>query len=155
MSTRPVVNIGDRVATLARTVLLCAAVAACAGSDGAAGAPEAGGLPTIPVETLTLDNGLEVILSQDDSLPIVAVNLWYPRVPDGLAWLAEALTTDPADVEARATQLGGAPAGLGELGADRSRLERAIESMLIRPELAFTPEPPGREQLDELIASAW
>jgi alcohol dehydrogenase class IV len=78
-----------------------------------------------------------------------------PRVPDGLASLAEALETDATDIEARVTQLGGEPAGLGELGADRSRLERAIESMLIRPELAFTPEPPGRERLEELIESAW
>lgn len=78
-----------------------------------------------------------------------------PRVPDGLASLAESLATDATDVEARVTELGGGPAGLGELGAVRSRLERAIESMLIRPELAFTPEPPGREQLEGLIEAAW
>jgi alcohol dehydrogenase class IV len=78
-----------------------------------------------------------------------------PRVPDGLASLAESLATDASDIDARVTELGGEPAGLGELGADRSRLERAIESMLIRPELAFTPEPPGREGLEELIESAW
>ncbi|MEO8741283.1 MAG: pitrilysin family protein [Casimicrobiaceae bacterium] len=33
--------------------------------------------PTIPYEKYKLANGLEVILSQDRSLPIVAVNLWY------------------------------------------------------------------------------
>ena len=33
--------------------------------------------PTIPYEKYRLANGLEVILSQDRSLPIVAVNLWY------------------------------------------------------------------------------
>ena len=31
----------------------------------------------IPVETLTLENGLRVILSEDHTAPIVAVNLWY------------------------------------------------------------------------------
>lgn len=31
----------------------------------------------IPFEEYRLDNGLRVILSRDDSLPIVAVNLWY------------------------------------------------------------------------------
>lgn len=31
----------------------------------------------IPIETLTLDNGLTVVLSQDQTAPIVAVNLWY------------------------------------------------------------------------------
>ncbi len=34
-------------------------------------------VPEIPFEKITLDNGLEVILSQDDRLPLVAVNIWY------------------------------------------------------------------------------
>lgn len=34
-------------------------------------------VPEIPYEMITLDNGLEVILSQDDRLPLVAVNIWY------------------------------------------------------------------------------
>jgi len=34
-------------------------------------------LPSIPYEKYRLGNGLEVILAQDRSLPIVAVNLWY------------------------------------------------------------------------------
>ncbi len=37
----------------------------------------AAALPTIPYERYRLANGLEVILAQDRSLPIVAVNLWY------------------------------------------------------------------------------
>jgi zinc protease len=32
---------------------------------------------TLEIEKYTLDNGLEIILHQDDRLPIVAVNLWY------------------------------------------------------------------------------
>ncbi|HEX8394753.1 MAG TPA: pitrilysin family protein [Longimicrobium sp.] len=31
----------------------------------------------IPIEQYTLENGLRVVLSRDDALPIVAVNLWY------------------------------------------------------------------------------
>jgi predicted Zn-dependent peptidase len=31
----------------------------------------------LPIETYTLDNGLRVILSEDHTAPIVAVNLWY------------------------------------------------------------------------------
>ncbi|MEO5589237.1 MAG: pitrilysin family protein [Gemmatimonadaceae bacterium] len=31
----------------------------------------------IPIETFRLDNGLKVTLSQDNTAPIVAVNLWY------------------------------------------------------------------------------
>jgi alcohol dehydrogenase class IV len=78
-----------------------------------------------------------------------------PRVPDGLASLAESLSTDPEDTEARVLQLGGNPPGLGKLGADRSKLDQALESMLLRPELAFTPEPPTRSDLEELIDKAW
>jgi alcohol dehydrogenase class IV len=78
-----------------------------------------------------------------------------PRAPDGLAALCEALATEPDEIEARVLELGGDPPGLGELGADRSKFDQAVESMLLRPELAFTPEPPGREELVELIESAW
>jgi zinc protease len=34
-------------------------------------------LPEVPIERHELDNGLRVVLSPDDSAPIVAVNLWY------------------------------------------------------------------------------
>lgn len=78
-----------------------------------------------------------------------------PRAPDQLASLAAALSTDPAEIEARILELGGNPAGLGTFGADRSKLDQAIESMLLRPELAFTPEPPTRDDLQELIERAW
>ena len=40
-------------------------------------APAASDIPKIPFEKYTLPNGLDVILSQDHRLPIVAVNLWY------------------------------------------------------------------------------
>src|SRR5688500_16459845 len=33
--------------------------------------------PTLDFEKYTLPNGLEVILSEDHRLPLVAVNLWY------------------------------------------------------------------------------
>jgi maleylacetate reductase len=78
-----------------------------------------------------------------------------PRSPDLIASLAESLGTTPAEIESRILELGGNPPGLGDLGADRSKLDQAIESMLLRPELAFTPEPPTREDLEELIERAW
>ncbi len=34
-------------------------------------------LPTIPFEKYKLNNGLEVILSEDHTLPLVSVNIWY------------------------------------------------------------------------------
>jgi alcohol dehydrogenase class IV len=77
------------------------------------------------------------------------------RVPDRLASLAEAIGTDPDQLEPRIRDLGGNPAGLGDLGADKSKLDEAIELMLQRPELNFTPNPPTRLDLEELIEAAW
>jgi alcohol dehydrogenase class IV len=85
-----------------------------------------------------------------------ALTLLVARAPDRLADLAAAIETDPEDIEARVLQLGGDPAGLGEIGADRAQLEGALESMLLRPELAFVPGPPvTRSDLEQLIESAW
>jgi maleylacetate reductase len=77
------------------------------------------------------------------------------RAPDELRPLAAALETTPGQIEARVLQLGGDPPALGEIGADRSKLDQALDSMLLRPELAFTPEPPAREELQRLIEAAW
>jgi alcohol dehydrogenase class IV len=77
------------------------------------------------------------------------------RAPDGIAPLASALGTQPSDIESRILELGGNPPGLGDQGADRAKLPEALESMSLRPELAFTPEPPTRDELLELIEKAW
>lgn len=84
-----------------------------------------------------------------------AMAFMTPRAPDGLEPLATALGTTPGEIEARILQLGGNPPGLGQLGADRSKLPQALESILMRPELAFTPEPPTRDDLEQLIEQAW
>ena len=77
------------------------------------------------------------------------------RAPDGLAPLASALGTKPSEIEARILELGGNPPALGDQGADRSKLPEALDSMLLRPELAFTPEPPTRDELEQLVERAW
>ncbi len=87
-------------------------------------------------------------------LPLVLAFM-QPRVSDGLAPLAEALDAAPGDLEARTRQLGGNPQGIGELGGDRSKLDQALDSMVLRPELAFTPEPPTRDDLAQLVGAAW
>jgi maleylacetate reductase len=84
-----------------------------------------------------------------------AMAFMTPRAPDGLVPLATALGTTPEEIEPRIFALGGNPAGLGELGADRSKLDDALDSILLRPELAFTPEPPTRTDLQEMIEAAW
>jgi maleylacetate reductase len=84
-----------------------------------------------------------------------AMAFMAPCAPDGLEPLATALNTTPTQIEPRILALGGNPAGLGELGADRSKLDEALDSILLRPELAFTPEPPTRDDLQEMIEAAW
>lgn len=84
-----------------------------------------------------------------------AMAFMVPRAPDGLVPLSRALESEPAEIEPRLLQLGGNPPGLGALGADRSKLPQALESMLMRPELAFTPEPPTRADLEQLVERSW
>ena len=78
-----------------------------------------------------------------------------PRAPDGLAPLAIAIGTSPGQIESRILELGGNPPGLGDQGADKDKLAEAVDAMLLRPELAFTPEPPTRSELETLIGAAW
>ncbi|MGE5407857.1 MAG: iron-containing alcohol dehydrogenase [Syntrophothermus sp.] len=79
-----------------------------------------------------------------------------PRVPDLFDQLAAALGADRAGLEARLLELGGRPAGLGALGADRARLGEVIETALARPELGAVPGAPvGARDLEALIESAW
>ena len=84
-----------------------------------------------------------------------AMAFMTPRAPDQLSSLAAAITTDPSEIEPRILELGSNPPGLGSVGADHSKLDQALESILMRPELAFTPEPPNRDELEQLIESAW
>jgi zinc protease len=61
---------------LARVFLVFAALIAGASAQTTAQSPGRK-LPTIPFEKYKLKNGLEVILSEDHTLPLVSVNLWY------------------------------------------------------------------------------
>jgi alcohol dehydrogenase class IV len=84
-----------------------------------------------------------------------AMSFMAPRAPDGLEPLATAIGTTPDRIELRLLELGGDPPGLGDQGADPNKLSEAIDAMLLRPELAFTPEPATRSDLEALIGAAW
>ncbi len=84
-----------------------------------------------------------------------AMAFMAPRAPDGLAPFAAAIGSEPAEVDRRLLELGGNPKGLGELGAERAKLEPVLDAMLQRPELDFSPRPPTREELRKLIEAAW
>ncbi len=87
-------------------------------------------------------------------LPL-ALELLAGRAPEPFAALADALGTTAEALPGRVRTLGGDLPGLGELGADRSRFDDAVEAILGRPELAWVPDPPGREELVALLDAAW
>src|SRR5687767_7051025 len=63
-----------RAVTLAWLLVVAFAAPGCARKSSDA---EASDIPRIEFEKYTLANGLDVILSQDRRLPVVAVDLWY------------------------------------------------------------------------------
>jgi alcohol dehydrogenase class IV len=84
-----------------------------------------------------------------------AMAFMAPRAPDQIAALATAIGTSADRIEPRILELGGDPPGLGAIGADRSKLDQALDEMLLRPELGFTPEAPTRSDLEQLTEAAW
>src|SRR5262245_44744284 len=60
-------------------VLLVAMAASCsqAPPQTASSQSQTSDIPKIDFEKYTLSNGLDVILSEDHRLPLVAVNIWY------------------------------------------------------------------------------
>ncbi len=77
------------------------------------------------------------------------------RAPEAISSLAEALDTTPGRIVSRLQSLGGGRRRLRDLGADHERLEPAVSAILERPDLANTPEPPDRDELEALLAQAW
>jgi len=84
-----------------------------------------------------------------------AMAFMAPRAPDELQSLATAIGAELEGIETRILNLGGNPPGLGQLGADRVKLPEAVDAIMLRPELGFTPEPPTRPELEQLIEAAW
>jgi alcohol dehydrogenase class IV len=79
-----------------------------------------------------------------------------PRAPEPFRALAKAIGTTPDGLATRAYDLGGEPSGLAALGADRAKLDAAINAMLQRPELTSVPgSPPTKADLAELLDRAW
>jgi zinc protease len=61
---------------LALAVLVAASLGGCSRSQSGDGG-KAADIPKVSIEKYTLPNGLDIMLSQDKRLPVVAVNLWY------------------------------------------------------------------------------
>lgn len=84
-----------------------------------------------------------------------AAALLAGRAPEAISRLAAALGVGPDGLEDRLLELGGHPAGLGALGAERERVGEAVAAMLSRAELGHTPRPPDAAELRDLVESAW
>jgi maleylacetate reductase len=78
-----------------------------------------------------------------------------PRAGTHMTALARALGTSRKRLAGRIEELAGGRRGLGAIGADRARLDAALDAIEDRSELAMTPRTPGRGELRELIESAW
>jgi alcohol dehydrogenase class IV len=77
------------------------------------------------------------------------------RAPEQIEALASALGTDPAGLRERIADLAG-DRHLGELGADRARVDQAVDVAMARPELEhMTPGEVGREDLAAILDAAW
>ena len=152
-----------------RTLVRAALILLCAAATGAA--PQAqspsGILPTIEFEKITLDNGLEIILSQDDSLPLVAVNLWYHVGPaneaegrTGFAHLFEHMMFQgskhvPADQHFLLLESAGATGLNGTTGFDRTNYFETVPSNQLELALWLESDRMGYllEQIDQAALS--
>jgi alcohol dehydrogenase class IV len=77
------------------------------------------------------------------------------RDPEQVEALAVALGTEPGEIGERISELAG-DRHLGELGADRDRIDDVIEGALARPELAsMTPGEVSRSDLAAVLEAAW
>jgi alcohol dehydrogenase class IV len=77
------------------------------------------------------------------------------RAPQQFEQLARALGTDPEGLRGRIDELGG-HRRLGELGADRDRIEEVVEGAMARPDLAeMTPGVVERSDLEAILEAAW
>ena len=77
------------------------------------------------------------------------------RAPEQMTALAAALGTDVDGLQERIADLAG-HRHLGELGADRGRIDEVIDVAMARPELEhMTPGEVGRSDLAAILQAAW
>jgi alcohol dehydrogenase class IV len=77
------------------------------------------------------------------------------RAPEQIEALAAALGTDPERIKERIDELAG-HRRIGELGADRGRIDEVLDVALARPELSqMTPGEVARSDLAGILEAAW
>ena len=78
------------------------------------------------------------------------LDLMGRRVPEAIGRFRSRLGADAAELAARS----GVPGTLAELGVGEADLQPVVEAALARPQLANTPQPPGREELHTYLLAA-
>jgi len=78
-----------------------------------------------------------------------------PRAGKQMTALARALATRRDGLGERVEELGGGRVRLSKLGAERGDLDEAVATIMARPELELTPDPPDEAEVRRLIGSAW
>ena len=153
-----------------RVTSAAAALAVILVSSGCSSKSSSGGsgdIPKVNVEKYTLPNGLEVILSQDRRLPIVAVNLWYHVGPaneeagrTGFAHLFEHMMFQssknvPADAHLRMLEAAGASDLNGTTDYDRTNYFETVPSNQLELALWLESDRMGYllEKLDQKMLS--
>ena len=87
-------------------------------------------------------------------LPRVAEAM-VPRAGKQMTALARALGTRRDRLGKRVEELAGGRIRLAALGAEEASLDEAVKTILARPELGLTPDPPDEGEIRGLIAAAW
>ena len=77
------------------------------------------------------------------------------RAPEQIADLARALGDRGRVAAAADPRARPAARASASWAPTASRLDEALEAMTERPELGFTPDPPGREHLRAIVEAAW
>ncbi len=87
-------------------------------------------------------------------LPRVAEVL-IERAGPQMTALARALGVKQGELARRIEELSGGARHLGEIGADRERIDDAVTAIMARPELQRTPDPPNEAEIRQLIENCW
>lgn len=155
-------GVGGRLRTARALSIAALTAVALGGGRPASGQQELSGsvVPPVPVDTFRLGNGLRVVVSEDHSAPLVAVNLWYGvgsaregEGQRGLAQLVERLLVQetehlrPGDLERLVTRAGGVYSAA--TGRDRTALVQVLPSNRLNLALWVMGEGMSRLRVDE------
>ena len=82
------------------------------------------------------------------------VELLTDRAGPQMTALARALGVKQAELPKRIEELSGGRRRLSEIGAKRELVNEAVQTIMARPELQLTPDPPNEAEIRQLIDSA-